>query len=395
MPGLALTGLGLVVALALATVGATIATVCWWERWRRLPRTRRVIALLVCQLLAFTTVAVMVNRQVQLYSSWSDLMGNTGTVSTSAEAHGRLDHYVAIVASREQGSAIDGVVIPWTVTGGRSGLTLPAEVYLPGAYLTGQGQHQRFPVIEFFDGFPGSPQSWLRTLALKSVLDREINAGRMAPAIAVLPTQNVNRLRDSECVNPAQGPQLDTYLTIDLRAALSRDFRIDPDRQGWASIGYSTGGYCAVNLALRHPDLYTAAASMSGYFYPATDTTTGDLYRGSRRLQQANDPQWRLRHQPTDVALYLAAPFGDLGAVRQAHQMAAAARAGRSPLMVTTAIRPGGGHNFTSWQALLPAALDWLSAHLVAPLAPPLSPRLQPTPTGTTRPVQAARPPAR
>lgn len=371
MPGLVLTGLGLIVLLAAGTVGALIAAVLCWDRprWRR---ARRVTALLVCQLLALTTVAAVANRQLQLYSSWSDLAGRTPTLSAPAAAHGRLDHWLTTVAAHRPSTsttASGSAVVAWTAVGAASGLSLPAEVYLPGAYFTAEGKHQRFPVVEFLAGFPGSPNSWLHSLALRHVLDEEIAAGRMAPTIAVLPTQNVSRWHDSECVNPGHGPQLDTYLGPDVHAALTRDFRANPSRSAWASIGYSTGGFCAVNLALRHPNLYAAAASLSGYFTPITDATTGHLYAGSRSRWLANNPQWLARHRPADVALWIAASGGDQASTGAVQRFV---RAARPPLHVTTAMLPSGGHNFAVWRTLEPAALDWLAAHLAPPLAPPL-----------------------
>ena len=36
----------------------------------------------------------------------------------------------------------------------------------------------------------------------------------------------------------------------------------------WGIGGYSEGGFCAANLALRHPASYGIAASMCGYYQP-------------------------------------------------------------------------------------------------------------------------------
>ena len=80
------------------------------------------------------------------------------------------------------------------------------------------------------------------------------------------------------------------------RAAVTAQFRVRTDRAGWAILGTSTGGFCAANLAMRHPDRYAAAASLSGYFTAITDRTTGDLYRGDQKLRNENSPLWRLKN---------------------------------------------------------------------------------------------------
>jgi esterase/lipase superfamily enzyme len=62
--------------------------------------------------------------------------------------------------------------------------------------------------------------------------------------------------------------QFENYLTRELVPEISRAFdsakRSGP--QGIAAFGCSFGGYHAVNLALRHPDLFTAVVSLSGAF---------------------------------------------------------------------------------------------------------------------------------
>ena len=49
---------------------------------------------------------------------------------------------------------------------------------------------------------------------------------------------------------------------------------------------------------MRHPDIYGAAASLSGYFTAITDRTTGDLYHGDQKLKNENSPLWRLKNLP-------------------------------------------------------------------------------------------------
>ncbi len=53
----------------------------------------------------------------------------------------------------------------------------------------------------------------------------------------------------------------------DLRGAVDRMFRTFAERGGRAIAGISMGGYGAAMLALRHPDLFAAAAVLSGSLY--------------------------------------------------------------------------------------------------------------------------------
>jgi enterochelin esterase-like enzyme len=341
---------GLLEALAVvAAVGAAVATAWLWDG-ARLRAVRRAAGLLLCASTALAAVAVGINREMRLYPGWGDVLGQRTDVRTTPPPR---------PAEVRRGRS---EVVAWTFAGRQSRIRHPAYVYLPAAYLSRDARKVRFPVIEVLAGFPGGPRSWLDRLRLRKVIDREIRAGRMSPAVVVLPVQTRSPFRDSECVDAVGGDRYDTYLSADLREALGVSFRVRTDRDAWGVAGYSTGGFCAVNLAVRHPDQYAAAASLSGYFSPLSDASTGDLYRGDLAARHANDPVWRFSHAPSpNVALYLAAARDDAPAMRQINRLTAVAR---PPTQVTTALVSGGGHTFPAWGALAPAALDWVSAHL-------------------------------
>ncbi|WP_405432039.1 alpha/beta hydrolase [Micromonospora sp. NBC_00617] len=331
--------------LAVLTVVAPVLTAVVWDRgrrWRRLARRATGIAL--CLVTLVSAVLVAANRQAETYASWSDLLGPTPEsqavpVDSRSARDGSAGHFVTI-----------------RVAGAASGVSLPMIVYLPAAYDTHPGL--RFPVIEAFDGFPGSPGSWIRGLGVAGRLDAEISAGRMAPTVVLFPAQTIDPAVDTECTNLTGGPQIESFLTVDVPVAARAQLRVAEDRAGWGVIGYSAGGYCATNLLLRHPDRYAAGASLSGYAEPGI--RVGD---GSENT--TNNDLWRLRHLPVPaVSLYLACPRTDAHPARDTAALAAAAR---PPIDLTTVFLPVGGHNMQTWRALEPAAFDWLSGSLAAP----------------------------
>jgi enterochelin esterase-like enzyme len=298
---------------------------------------------------------VAVNRKLHMYTAWEQLIGNNQAVAAPEPA-----------LQTPGAGANAGRLVTVTITGQRSGIQLPAYVYLPPSYDSSKG---RLPVIEAFAGFPGSPQTWFDVADPREVVEREIKEGRMPPTIMVFPVQHASPTQDSECVDAAGGAQFDTYLSLDVQDYIGKHFRARTDRAGWGIFGFSTGGFCAANLALRHPDRYAAAVSFSGYYTAITDRTTGDLYRGDARLRDENSPLWRLKNLPVPaVAMYLACARDDVKGFDQLQTMAAAAR---SPLRLTTAIVPNGGHTGGAWRALAPAAFDWLSGQLGGPTGDP------------------------
>ncbi|MBL7256418.1 alpha/beta hydrolase [Paractinoplanes lichenicola] len=310
---------GLLIAAVLLAAG--------WDRVRRLGRSALVL-LAVISLLA--TVYVQVNRVSGAFpqSDVPELSSRGG-----------------------EGSQLLTV----TVHGGQSGLSLPMYVYLPAAYPDGD----RFPVIEALHGYPGTPKTWLGKLHVQSYLDREIAAGRMAPAVVLFPTQTPRPLLDTECTNLRDGAQTETFLTVDVPAFARDHYRIRTDRAGWGLTGYSAGAFCATNLLLRHPTRYAAAASLAGYAEPGIDI--GD---GSQNT--TNNPVWRLRHLPRPpVALWLGWAADDKESAGDSHRLTAFARA---PISLTTAVIARGGHSSAVWRQLEAPAFDWLSAHLARPL---------------------------
>jgi enterochelin esterase-like enzyme len=239
---------------------------------------------------------------------------------------------------------------------------------LPPQYGDPAYRNRRFPVIELVPGYPGHPRNWVEQFNVAAVLDQAIASGHVSPLIAVMPTSTVTPPRDTECVNVPGGPQVETYLTTDVPDAITRAFRAQPISTGWALMGYSTGGYCSVNLALRHPGHYRAAVSLAGYNAPANDRTTGDLFAGDSALRDQNTTLWRVQHLPPPVlSLLLMDTADDKESFSDDRALAAAAV---PPLHVSVISLAHGGHNFTTWRAEELTALSWLSAFLTPPLAP-------------------------
>lgn len=384
------------VTMAIALVLTGLLPVSCLLLWNRLGRRRSVrlvgrAALVVsCQLLAVVSAGLMLNRQYGFYTSWGELLGRSAVPSTSAAAPvGLLDGLYArqLRAAFRRGH---GLVVPWVIPGPVSGLPARhALFYLPAAYGDPAAALVRFPVVELLHGFPGRPESWTGPLELQRILDAQITARQSLPFIAVMPMQNLLFPRDTQCVDVTRGPRVDTYLTRDVRRAVLGAVRAATDRGGWALMGYSTGGYCALNLALRHPGLFAAAVSLSGYGHPAHDRSTGNLFGGSVALRNLNTPVWTAAHPrgSSELSVLVMTSRQDGASYRDAVQLAAAAR---TPLQVTTVVLPRGGHNARLWKELEPAAFNWLSRRLTAPLAPAASIG-QPLPPSSSLPgVRAA-----
>ena len=325
--------MSLPIALFFVLVTAVLVAVLW-NRLGKLRMLARSGLILACVLSVAAAAAVELNTLTEAYPT-------AGGVARPSPA----------AAAAVTGSQMFLVRVPGKV----SKLDLTMYVYLPAAYRTGAA---KYPVIEALHGYPGSPKKWPSRLDVQSHLDQEISAGRMPPTIVIFPWETPQHLLDTECANLVHGPQAETFVTVDVPAYVKARYRARPERAAWGLTGYSAGAFCAINLALRHPGQYAAAAGLSGYSSPG-------IKIGDGSENTTNNPGWRLSHLPQPaVSLWLGWAADDKASARESQRLA---RLAHAPLSVTTAVVAHGGHSDAVWLQMEGPSFDWLAAHLARP----------------------------
>jgi enterochelin esterase-like enzyme len=374
---MSLTGLPLLILLAVLTAAGFFAVVRFWPRLAgRGPRALigRVGALAVAQVLLLATVLAAANNYFGFYGSWHDLVSvATGNYAASAPAPlGAAQNGSGITvnshstlpipggADPTQGGRLDDV----TVRGQLTGLSAHALIYLPPQYFQAGYRKTLFPAVIVSSGYPGDVTKLVTLLRYPARLVDGINAGQDKPMVLVMMSPMIISGRDTECTDVAGGgPRAGEFWAMDVTSAVERTYRVSSDASGWGLVGDSTGGYCALKLAMLNSDRFSAAASLSGYFDALQDGTTGDLYGGDPVFRQQNDLLWRIEHLPSPpiAALLTTSRTGETnyGPTMQF------VRDAKPPMRVSTLIRASGGHNFNTWNAEVPAALQWLSSHLI------------------------------
>ncbi len=363
--------LALVVLVALA---GFVATIWLWPRLSRSgvrPVAGRVGLMLGGQLAILAALGLAINSYFGFYASFSDLLGTDqvpGQVVdyTSADGGGKqgledMGHQaVGVPAGANPAKA--GRVDRVEIHGATTGITVPAYVYLPPQYFQKGFSRQNFPAAVILTGYPGTAESLITRMKYPQTATEHILNGRMQPMIMVMLRPAVVPPRDTECMNVPHGPQVETFFTRDLRKVVADNYRVGTAGQNWGIMGDSTGGYCALKLAMRNPNDFSAAVSLSGYYSTHDDPTTGSLFDNSALLQDENNLMWRLRHRPVPPiwALVTSSRIGETN-YRSTMDFIHAVRA---PMQISSIILPSGGHNFTTWDRELPAALDQLSHHL-------------------------------
>ena len=375
---MSLTGWGFLGLVAGVTVAAFVAVVVVWPSLSgRTPAkvAARVGMLLLVNALVLITAATQLNAQFLFFADWKDVTGALGGTVTktsvnrgasASQAAGRTVHGPAATADRlpaglPPGGVRDGALISYTVTGPLSGIVGKILVELPPGYGEAAARSVRYPVLETFQGYPGAPSQWNYRMHLGDVMAQQVAAKRMRSALIVSPQVEVPAGVDTECVNGRPGsPQLETWLTQDVPNWVAHSFRVRTDRASWASIGLSTGGWCAAMAAMLHPAQYGGAIVMGGYFRPDFSPAY-DPYPPGSRLEARYDLVALGKRAPPPVAMWLETSHTD----RLSYSSSAALlKVVKSPMAVQAIVLQHAGHRFDVWQGLLPSSLRWLGANL-------------------------------
>lgn len=135
-------------------------------------------------------------------------------------------------------------------------------VYLPPGW---DAPGAAFPVLYLLAGFTGRGQGYLEThpwrLGVVPRYDRAVAAGEAPPAILVLP-DCFTWMGGSQYVNSSYLGDYADHVALELVARVDELYPTLPGRRG--VIGKSSGGFGALHLAMRHPGVFAAAASISG-----------------------------------------------------------------------------------------------------------------------------------
>src|SRR5262245_40490399 len=163
-------------------------------------------------------------------------------------------------------------------------------VYLPPSYDL--DRERRYPVAYVLAGFTGRGRALLNdspwTLPLHERMDALIARGACDELILVLP-DCFTRYGGSQYLNSSATGRYEDHIVQELVPHVDRTYRTAPGRAHRGVMGKSSGGYGALVLAMRHPDVFGAVASHSGDVY-FEYCYRGDVPKACTQLQEAGGP---------------------------------------------------------------------------------------------------------
>ena len=168
-------------------------------------------------------------------------------------------------------------------------------IYLPPSYSS--APDRRFPVFYLLHGYTGVPEAWTLGMKLPEIMDRLIASGAAREMIVVMPNGK-NKYLGSMYSNSSVSGNWEDYIVRDVVNYVDGHYRTlaRPGSRGIA--GHSMGGYGALMLAMKHPDVFSAVYALS----PCCTVMKAEL--------SAANPVWHAAIAAQRNSTFYAAPQG-------------------------------------------------------------------------------------
>ncbi|MFJ9414860.1 alpha/beta hydrolase [Streptomyces sp. NPDC101227] len=256
-----------------------------------------------------------------------------------------------------------------TLHGKKSGFTGKVWVWAPKEYYEDRYRNSAFPVLIALPGGPGYPVNyWMGTdLKLQSTVSDMVTAGRSKPFLVVMPVLNpdADHYYDGSDI-PGQ-PKMGTWMSDDVPDLVKANFRTYADRNGWAFMGSSSGGFAGLKQVLQHPDRFAAVIASGPDTRPDSP-----LWRGHEKEMRANDPGLlaeRLAARPDAPPVHIEFQIGTEEGGRAAlERFVRKYGDGTGPVTARLHVIQGGGHDAKSYiRGMREATLEGISKVLRGP----------------------------
>jgi enterochelin esterase-like enzyme len=155
--------------------------------------------------------------------------------------------------SQQMGKVIEQKVVHSTILSRDVRYT----IYLPADYDYSQ---RAYPVVYLLHGYTDDNTGWLQFGEINRYADKAIAEGSIPPMIIVMPNGD-----SSWFINSYDGKEkYEDFFIKEFMPAIEKTYRIKAQKRYRGISGLSMGGYGTMVYALKYPDLFAAAAPLSG-----------------------------------------------------------------------------------------------------------------------------------
>lgn len=173
------------------------------------------------------------------------------------------------------------------------------QVSLPPSYDRSEA---RYPVVYFLPGFGSSPVGENDFFPFDQ-LASEIASGQLKEMILVVPN-GINLLQGSFYVNSPVTGNWEDFIVKDVVGYIDSHYRTLPKPEGRGIGGYSMGGFGAINLAMRHPDLFSAVYLISAALFDEQGLQDSHMFDTPNKPGAFLRTFAEIKQMPRDQALH-------------------------------------------------------------------------------------------
>ncbi len=173
---------------------------------------------------------------------------------------------LALVAAAAESGTVERIAIRGRSLEGNLSGDSPVRdtaVYLPPGYAA--ETDRRYPVVYMLHGFTDSVAKWFSEehwITLPHVLDRSLASGDTRDVIVVMPDA-FTRFHGSFYSSSVVTGDWERFISEDLPAYIDARYRTIPKRESRGLAGHSMGGYGAMRIGSKHPDVFAALYLLS------------------------------------------------------------------------------------------------------------------------------------
>ncbi|WP_066901407.1 alpha/beta hydrolase [Mycolicibacterium houstonense] len=379
--------LGAVIWVTVIGFASAIMILAWrGRRWRR--RLLSVVAVVLAIVCALAELNSATGYFPTVQALWQRVTGS--------EPAQWIDE-AELAAMRQRGEEPTRGTMAWIQTpSDASGFGHRRElVYLPPAWFRSDPP-PRLPAVMAIGAEFSHPSDWPQSGSALKTLDQFTAFHNGYSPVVVFPDATGAFNNDTECVNGPRGNAAD-HLTKEVRPYVVSRFGVSGDPANWGLAGWSSGGTCALMLAVRNPELFSAFVSLDGQLGPNSGTknqTIARLFGGDAEAWASFDPKTLIeKHGRFDntsawlgVSERTATIHRDAGSSVDDPNVIAgwdsysedhAANANKLCLLLSahnvecSVVGYPGSHTFTAAGVGFEAALPWLAATLGTPNVEP------------------------
>jgi len=152
----------------------------------------------------------------------------------------------------QKGKVIESLIFKSTIVN----YPVKYSVYLPADYETSQ---RSYPVVYLLHGFSDDETGWIQFGEAGEIADKGMAEGAFPECILIMPDGKV-----SWYINSANGKdRWEDMFIKEFIPQIEKEYRIRAKKEFQAIGGLSMGGYGALGLSMRNPDLFSSCIALS------------------------------------------------------------------------------------------------------------------------------------